>query len=90
MLETPGEAEWRAEFDDAGEQEVRDRLSKLAHMNHQPQRQFAYRWLREQDQQKKARDQEIYRYTRLTLWAAVAAVAVGFVGVIVGVIGVLH
>ena len=66
-LDTAEEVKWRAEFDEAGEREVRFRVSNPAHMNHQPQRQFALRWLREQDQQKKAREQEIYRYTRLTL-----------------------
>jgi hypothetical protein len=89
MLETPEEAKWRAEFDEAGEHEVRDRLSKSAHMNHQPQRQFAYRWLQEQEQRKRFREQQLYWYARWTLWAAVAAVVVGIVGVIVGIIGVL-
>ena len=52
-------------------------------MNHEPQRQFAFRWLREQGQNKKLREQQMYSYARWTLWAAAAAVVVGVIGVLV-------
>ena len=83
MPDNEHEIKWRAEFDAAGEHEVRDRLSKPAHMNHEPQRQFAFRWLREQEQYKKVREQQMYSYARWTLWAAAAAVVVGVIGVLV-------
>jgi hypothetical protein len=74
------EAKWRAEFEAAGETEIRDGL-KL--MQHEPKRQFAFRWLREEARERKHREEQTHRYVRWTFWAAVAAVLVGIIGVAV-------
>jgi hypothetical protein len=83
MADTDEQTKWRAGFDEAGEREVHARLSNPAHMNHQPQRQFAYRWLREQETARILREQQMHCYVRWTLWVAVAAVIVGIIGVVV-------
>jgi hypothetical protein len=72
--DTDEEAIWRAEFDEAGEIEVRDNLSLD---NYEPRRQFAFRWLREQVKANRRREQQMHRYVRLTFWAAVGAVVLG-------------
>ncbi|MFZ2138337.1 MAG: hypothetical protein WAV78_15645 [Xanthobacteraceae bacterium] len=79
------EAKWRAEFEAAGETEIRDGLKLI---QHEPKRQFAFRWLREQATARKRRETQLHWYARWTFWAAVAAVLVGIIGVIVGIIGV--
>ena len=79
------EAKWRAEFEAAGETEIRDRL-KL--MQHEPKRQFAFRWLRGETKVDERREAQMHWYARWTFWAAIAAVLVGIIGVIVGIIGV--
>jgi hypothetical protein len=71
------EAKWRAEFDEAGEIEVRDNLSHGGIINYEPKRQFAFRWLREQVKANKRREHRMYRYARWTFWAAVGAVVLG-------------
>jgi hypothetical protein len=76
----PEEANWRAEFELRGENELRDGLNLI---NHEPKRQLAFRWLREQDHARRTREQKTYNYVRWTFWAAVAAVIVGVVGVAV-------
>jgi hypothetical protein len=83
MPATEEEAKWRAEFEAAGETEIRDGL-KL--MQHEPKRQFAFRWLRGEAKARERR--EMHWYARWTFWAAIAAVLVGIIGVIVGIIGV--
>jgi hypothetical protein len=83
MSDPAEEAKWRAEFDQAGETEVRDGFGLI---NHEPKRQFAFRWLREQDRARTIREQQTYTYVRWTLWAAVAAVIVGIIGVVVTLI----
>jgi hypothetical protein len=74
------EAKWRAEFEAAGETEIRDGLKLI---QHEPKRQLAFRWLREEDLARRLREKETHRYVQWTFWAAVAAVIVGIVGVAV-------
>ena len=78
------EAAWRAEFEGAGETEICDGLKLI---QHEPTRQFAFRWLREQASARKLREEQTYRYVRWTFWAAVAAVIVGIIGVAVTLFG---
>jgi ABC-type Fe3+ transport system permease subunit len=46
----------------------------------EPKRQFAFRWLREQENAKALRERQLYRYAEWTFWAAVAAAIIAFVG----------
>jgi hypothetical protein len=80
MSDTEDEAKWRAEFDQAGETEIRDGLKLI---NHEPKRQFAFRWLREQSKARQLREEEMHWYAQRTFWAAIAAVVVGVIGVLV-------
>jgi hypothetical protein len=83
MPDTDEQAKWRAEFQEAGESEVRQNLPNGAIYNSPPKREFARLWLREQERAREVRDQQIQFYTRHTFWAAVAAVIVGGIGVAV-------
>jgi hypothetical protein len=56
-------------------------------MQHEPKRQFAFRWLREQERTRRIREEQTYRYVQWTLLAAVAAVIVGIIGVAVTLFG---
>ena len=76
-------AKWRAEFDADGETALRDALNYRSVPFPEPKRQFAFRWLREQEKARKFRDQQMHRYVRWTLLAALAAVIVGIIGVLV-------
>jgi hypothetical protein len=78
------EAKWRAEFEAAGETEIRDGLKLI---QHEPKRQFAFRWLREEDRARGLREKETHCYVQWTFWAAVAAVIVGIIGVAVTWLG---
>jgi hypothetical protein len=80
MSNVDDEAKWRVEFEAAGETEIRDGLTL---MQHEPKRQFAFRWLREQENALRLREEQTHRYVRWTFWAAVAAVIVGIIGVVV-------
>jgi hypothetical protein len=84
MATAEEEAKWRAEFDQAGQTEIRDRLSLI---NHEPKRQFAFLWLREQSKARQLREEQMRWYARWTFWAAIAAVVVGVVGVLVTLLG---
>ena len=77
------EVKWRAEFERDGETAVRDGLTM---MSPEPKRQYAFRWLREQERERNVRDKQTYKYVRWTFWAAVAAVIVGIIGVTVTLI----
>ncbi len=76
------EVKWRDEFAKAGAAQVRQNLSNAAIYNTEPKRIFALRWLRENECARELREQETYRYTRRTFWAAVAAVIVGIIGIV--------
>ena len=79
MHENKEDAEWRAEFEKDGATTVRAWLNAFP----EPKRQFAFRWLREQEATRKVRDRQMHFYARWTFWAAVAAVVVGVIGVVV-------
>lgn len=77
------EAQWRAGFEEAG----REAISNFIYRGHdsfgEPKRQYAFRWLREQEKAVLSRDAQLRCYVQWTFWAAVAAVIVGVVGVAV-------
>ena len=79
------EAAWRAEFEAAGETEVRDRL--YSNMYPGEKNSAAFRWLRQQAHARTLREQRAYRITWLTLFVAIAAVIVGIIGVAVTWLG---
>jgi hypothetical protein len=81
LADTEQEAKWRAEFEADGETALRDAFNYRRATLDEPKRQFAFRWLREQDQARRRRDRQTYLYVRWTLWAAIAAVAVGIIGI---------
>jgi hypothetical protein len=91
MIDADQEAQWRAEFEAAGEDEVRDAINF-------PQYHAAYQglklrcavlWLREQARARRAQDEQdrldMKRYNKWTFWAAVAAAIIGFVMGVVGI-----
>jgi hypothetical protein len=77
------EAQWRAEFELRGEWQIRDRYENITP---EPKRQFAIRWLRDQERARIKRDQQTFNYVRWTFWAAVGAVIIGIIGVVVTVL----
>ncbi len=85
MTETEQEKQWRREFEDAGEQAVRDSLnySRGISTGSGEKLQFVMRWLREKEREREARTRRSDWYLRWTFWVAVAtfvaAVAAVFV-----------
>lgn len=77
------ETKWRAEFTAVGETQLRDGMNRNSMPFPEQKRQFAFRWLREQDKSRRLREDKIYRYTQRTFWIAVAAVIVGILGVLI-------
>jgi hypothetical protein len=77
------ETKWHAEFTTVGETQLRDGMNRNSMPFPKQKRQFAFRWLREQDESRRLREDKIYRYTQRTFWAAVAAVIVGILGVLI-------
>jgi hypothetical protein len=82
MPDTDEQLNWRAEFQEAGESEVRQNFANGAIYNSPPKRDFARQWLREQERARTLRDQQIHSYTRPTFWAAVVAVIVRVIAVV--------
>jgi hypothetical protein len=84
--DTTDEAKWRAEFEGVGETQLRDGVTRASMPFPEQKRQFAFRWLREQENAKALRERQLYRYAQWTFWAAVGAVFVGIIGVLVTVL----
>jgi len=82
MANSENEEKWRKEFNAAGETETRYAMGSGLIID-ESKRQFASRWLREQDKASELRERQMYRYVRLTFYAAVAAVIVGILGVVI-------
>jgi hypothetical protein len=55
MPDTQDEAKWRAEFEAVGETQLRDGVTRGAMPFPEPKRQFAFRWLLEQENAKALR-----------------------------------
>jgi hypothetical protein len=82
MVNTSHEAEWRAEFECLGEEQVYDNVKQGAIYNDEAKRQAAFRWLGEVARARRVREVQTYNYARWTFFAAVAAVIVGIIGMI--------
>lgn len=65
MTDTPDEANWRAEFERLGE----DQVTRLVYSFPIPElkRQFGFRWLGEQASSRRLREERTYHYTLGTL-----------------------
>jgi hypothetical protein len=74
------EEAWIAEFEAAGEDEVRIRLYRGSGMHPEAKFHAAVRWLRDQARARKHREEEIRRYVWWTLCAAVLSAIVGLAG----------
>jgi hypothetical protein len=81
MAEPEVEAAWRAEFKRIGETQLREALNSGGGFADEPKRQAAFRWLGDEAQARRLRDEKTYHYVRWTFFAAIAAVIVGLVGV---------
>jgi hypothetical protein len=81
------EAQWKAELEKIGETAVRQSISLNSGVGigigGEPMRQYAFRWLREKEQQRQERELSTNWYVKWTFYAAVAAVVMGILGVIV-------
>jgi len=78
MAEPEVEAAWRAEFKRIGETQVRDALNSITD---EKKRQAAFRWLGDEAEARRLREEQTHHYVRWTFFAAVAAVIVGLIGV---------
>ena len=79
MVDSDKEARWRASFETVGYDAVR----RGHNLFEEPKRQFAFRWLREKEIAREARDEAAHWYLKWTFRAAVAAVIVATIGVVV-------
>ncbi|MGO8925158.1 MAG: hypothetical protein ACLQF4_19740 [Xanthobacteraceae bacterium] len=86
MTDANQEAAWRAEFERFGEEQTRSALSSGTFP--EAKRQFAFRWLGDQETDRRVREKQTYKYTRWTFFAAVAAAIVGIVGIVVTIAGI--
>lgn len=66
------EVQWRAEFEKDGRTLVRDALNHGVYAD-EKKHQAAIQWLREQDYNREAREAQMARYGRWTLWVGVFA-----------------
>lgn len=83
MADSDQEARWRASFETVGYDAVR----RGHNLFEEPKRQFAFRWLREQEIAREDRNEAAHWYLKWTFRAAVAALIVGIVSVTVAIIG---
>jgi hypothetical protein len=79
MVDAQTEAEWRAEFELIGEAQVS--VLVCDGIIPEPKRQAGFRWLGDQAQARRAREERTFNYVRWTFFAAVAAVLVGIIGI---------
>jgi len=66
-----------AEFKRIGETQLRDALNSGGGFTDEPKRQAAFRWLGDEAQAQRLREEKTYHYVRWTFFAAIAAVIVG-------------
>ena len=81
MAEPEVEAAWRAEFKRIGERQLRDALNSGVGIADEPKRQAAFRWLGDEAEEQRLREERAYHYFRWTFFAAIAAVIVALIGV---------
>ena len=80
MAEPEVEAAWRAEFKRIGEQQLRDALNSGVGIADEPKRQAAFRWLGDEAEERRLREETV-PLCAVDLLAALAAVIVGLIGV---------
>jgi hypothetical protein len=80
MADPEVEAAWRAEFEGIGGTQLRDALNGGVFTD-EPKRQAAFRWLGDEAQARRLREEKTHHYVRWTFFAAIAAVIVGLIGV---------
>jgi hypothetical protein len=81
MAEPEAEAAWRAEFKRIGETQLRDVLNSGVGFADEPKRQAAFRWLGDEAEARRLREEQTHHYLRWTFFAVIAAVIVGLIGV---------
>jgi hypothetical protein len=81
MADPEVEAAWRAEFERIGETQLRDTLNSGGVFTDEPKTQAAFRWLGDEAQAWRLREEKTYHYVRGTFIAAIARVIVGLIGV---------
>jgi hypothetical protein len=81
MAEPEVEAAWRAEFKRIGEKQLRDALNSGAGIADEPKRRAAFRWLGDEGEERRLREERTHHYVRWTFFAGIAAVIVGLIGV---------
>ena len=81
MAEPEVEAAWRAEFKRVGEQRLLDALYNGSGFTDETKRQAAFRWLGDEAEARRLREDQTHHYVRWTFFAAVAAAIVGLIGV---------
>jgi hypothetical protein len=81
MADPEVEVAWRAEFRRIGEKQLRDALNSGVGIAEEPKRQAAFRWLGDEAEERRLREEKTYHYVRWTFFAAIAAVIVGLIGV---------
>lgn len=82
MADTEQQAKWRAEFDKLGHSTI----FRGHQMFPEPKRQFAFRWLREKEIAREARENAVQWYAKWTFWVAVAAAVFALIGIVVSVL----
>src|SRR6516225_4302058 len=80
MAEPEVEAAWRAEFERSGVKELRDALSGNGFTD-ELERQVALRWLGDEVEARRLREEKTYHYVRGTLLMVVAGVIAGLIAV---------
>jgi hypothetical protein len=81
MAEPEVEAARRAEFKRIGETQLREALNSGGGFADEPKRQAAFRWLGDEGEERRLREEKTYHYVRWTFFAAIAVVIVGLIGV---------
>ena len=81
MAEPEVEAAWHAEFKRIGETPLRDALNSGGGFTDDLKRQAAFRWLGDEAEARRLREDQTHHYVRWTFFAGVAAVIVGLIGV---------
>jgi len=81
MAEPEVGAAWRAEFKRIGAAQLRDALNSGSGFTDEPKRQAAFRWLGDEAEAQRLREERTHHYVRWTFFAAIAAVIVGLIGI---------
>jgi hypothetical protein len=84
VTETEQERQWRREFENAGEQAVRDSLDFDRDIaTGDAELEFAKQWLRDKEREREARARQTDWYLRWTFWVAVATLIAAVAAVVV-------